>query len=198
MVKTIRETLGYEIKLMIDVGRYVNLSPAHVLQMAHAFEKYDITWLEEPLPRDDIDGYRVISSRSPIPIAAGESYRTIQDFRRAITRKEVNLLQPDVSKAGGLSETKRIVEMAHDFNVPWVPHNWSTAVNSAATLHLVASSIDGYLMEFKQEPNPMIQEITKRGQDDFLVRGGKIRVPSGPGLGIEIDEDAIAKYEVSQ
>ncbi len=198
MVKTIRETLGYDIKLMIDVGRYVNLSSSQVLKMASAFEKYDITWLEEPLPRDDIDGYRVISRRSPIPIAAGEGYRTMHDFRRSITRGEVNLLQPDVSKAGGLSETKRIVEMAHDFNVPWVPHNWSTALNSAATLHLVASSIDAYLMEFKQELNPLIQEIAKRGEEIFSVRGGKMRVPSGLGLGIEIDEDAVAKYEVSR
>jgi L-alanine-DL-glutamate epimerase-like enolase superfamily enzyme len=197
MVKTIRETLGYDVKLMVDVGRYANLSSSQVLKMARAFEKYDITWLEEPLPRDDIDGYRVISRRSPIPIAAGEGYRGMHDFRRSITRGEVNLLQPDVSKAGGLSETKRIVEMAHDFNVPWVPHNWSTAVNSAATLHLVASSTDGYLMEFKQEPNPLIQKIVKHGEEIFSDQGGKMRVPSGPGLGIEIDEDAVAKYEVS-
>jgi len=135
---------------------------------------------------------------SPIPIAAGESYRGIQDFKRAITEGEADLFQPDVSKAGGLSETKRIVEMAHDFNTPWVPHNWSTAVNTAATLHLVASSVDGDLMEFKQEPNPLIQKIVKRGEENFLVSEGKKRVPSGFGLGIEIDEDALAKYEVSK
>jgi L-rhamnonate dehydratase len=198
MIRTIRETLGYDFKLMIDVGRYVNLSPAQVLKMAHSMEKYEITWLEEPLPRDDIDGYRLISRSSPIPIAAGESFRTIHDFRRAIIEREVNLLQPDVSKAGGLSETKRIVDMAHAFNVPWVPHNWSTAVNTAATLHLVSSSVDGDLMEFKQESNPLIHKIVKRGEENFQIHDGKMRVPSRSGLGIEIDLDALSQYEVLQ
>ena len=195
MIRTIREILGDEIELMIDVGRYLNLSTSRVLQMAKSLEKYNITWLEDPLPRDDIDGYPIVSAASPIPIAAGESYRTIHDFKRAITRREVNLLQPDVSKAGGLSETKRIVEMANAFNFPWVPHNWSTAINTAATLQLVASAPDGFMMEFKQEPNPLVQDLAKTGSSSFQIREGKMQVPSVPGLGIEIDENIVKKYE---
>jgi L-alanine-DL-glutamate epimerase-like enolase superfamily enzyme len=197
MVRTIRETLGKDAGLMIDVGRYVNLSPSKALQLARWLEKYDITWLEEPLPRDDFDGYSVLTSASPVTIAAGENYRGLQDFKRSILHREVDLLQPDVSKAGGLSETKRIVEMAHLFNVSWVPHNWSTAINTAATIHLVASTPDGYLMEFKQEPNPLIHKLVKKAEQIFSVQDGRIRVPAGFGLGIEVDENCVAEYEVT-
>jgi L-alanine-DL-glutamate epimerase-like enolase superfamily enzyme len=197
IVRAIRETLGNGVGLMVDVGRYVNLSPSKALQLAKRIEKYDITWLEEPLPRDDYDGYSLLTSQSPVPIAAGESYRGIQDFRRSILHKEVNLLQPDVSKAGGLSETKRIIDMAHDFNISWVPHNWSTAINSVATIHLVASAPDGYLMEFKQEPNPLIHRLVKHADRIFEVRNGQIKVPEGSGLGIEVDENCVVEFEVS-
>ena len=197
MVRTIRETLGKGAGLMIDVGRYVNLSSSKALQLARWLEKYDITWLEEPLPRDDFDGYSVLTSASPVTIAAGENYRGLQDFKRSILRREVDLLQPDVSKAGGLSETKRIVEMAHAFNISWVPHNWSTAINTVATIHLVASTPDGYLMEFKQEPNPLIHKLVKRSEQIFSVRDGRIHVPTGVGLGIEIDENCVTEYEVT-
>jgi L-rhamnonate dehydratase len=196
MIKTIRETLGYEIKLMVDVGRYVNMSSSQALQLAKRISKYDITWLEEPLPRDDTEGYTSLTGMSPIPIAAGEGYRGIQDFKRAIINWEVDLLQPDVSKAGGLSHTKMIVEMAFSFNRSWVPHNWSTAVNTAATVQLVASTPDGYLMEFKQEPNPLIQKLVKRSGEVFKIHEGRIQVPETPGLGIEIDENVVAEFNV--
>ena len=197
IVRAIRETLGKDIGLMIDVGRYVNLSPTKALHLARSLEKYDIAWLEEPLPRDDFGGYSLLTSQSPVTIAAGENYRGIQDFKRSILHREVDLLQPDVSKAGGLSETKRIIDMAHDFNISWVPHNWSTAINSVATIHLVASAPDGYLMEFKQEPNPLIHRLVKHADQIFEVRNGRIHVPTGSGLGIEVDESCVAEFEVT-
>jgi L-alanine-DL-glutamate epimerase-like enolase superfamily enzyme len=195
MVKTLREELGKDIRLMIDVGRYVNLSPSQALKLAQDIAKYDVTWLEEPLPRDDTEGYEQLTSRSPIPVAAGEGFRGIQDFKRAIVRKEVDLLQPDVSKAGGLSECRLIVDFAHAFNTPWVPHNWSTAINAVATIHLVASAPDGYLMEFKREPNPLVQKLAKNAETVLSIHDGRIAVPGTPGLGIEIDEDVVSRYE---
>jgi len=196
IVKTIRETLGDEIAIMVDVGRYVNLSASRALLLARKISKYDIAWLEEPLPRDDVEGYRLLTKGSPLPIAAGEGFRSIQDFKRAIVTHELDLLQPDVSKAGGLSQTKKIVELAHAFNTSWVPHNWSTAINTVATIHLVASTPDGYLMEHKQEPNPLVQKLVKNSSEVFKIQDGQIQVPTGPGLGIEIDEDVVAQYRV--
>jgi len=195
MVKTIRETLGDEIQLMVDVGRYVNMSSSRALLLAKRISKYDVTWLEEPLPRDDVEGYSALTSASPVPIAAGEGYRGIQDFKRAIINREVDLLQPDVSKTGGLSHSKSIVELVHSFNSSWVPHNWSTAVNTAATIQLVASTSDGYLMEYKQEPNPLIHKLVKG--EPFKIHDGRIQVPENPGLGIEIDESVVTEFTVS-
>jgi len=99
MVKTIREVLGSDIQLMVDVGRYVNLSSSQALKLALAIAKYNITWLEEPLPRDDIEGFEELTRRSPIPIAAGEGFRGIQDFKRAVLNREVHLLQPDKTRS---------------------------------------------------------------------------------------------------
>lgn len=197
MIRTIRENLGNETGLMVDVGRYVNLSSSQALRLAQRIAKYDISWLEEPLPRDDIEGYRSLTGSCPIPVAAGESYRGIQDFKRAIVNRWVDLLQPDVSRAGGLSQTKKIVELAQAFNSKWVPHNWSTAINTVATIHLVASTPDGYLMEYKEEPNPLVQRLVKRPGDLFRVHEGKIQVPTGAGLGIDIDENIVVEYKVS-
>ena len=193
MVKTIRETLGKDVKLMVDVGRYVKWNAKHAISMANRLQKYDLFWLEEPLPQDDIEGYVKLVKEADTPIAAGECLYTAFDFYDIIRRGAVDVVQPDVSKVGGISEAKRIVDFADENKVPWVPHNWSTAINSAASLHLCASSPRGFLMEFKQEPNPLVSNIIKQ---PFKIDKGRMRVPTDPGLGIEIDLDAIERYRL--
>jgi D-galactarolactone cycloisomerase len=137
--------------------------------------------LEEALPQDDIEGFVELARAVDVTISAGEGYQTLHDFSDLLSRRALDLIQPDVSKAGGLSETKRIVELARTYNVRWVPHNWSTAINTAASLQLVASAPDAFLLEFKQEPNPLIHELSK---SRFEVNKGKLTVPDTPGLGI--------------
>jgi len=194
IVAVIRKNLGPKAWIMVDVGRYVNWSPTYAIQMARRFSKYNIFWLEEALPQDDIDGYVELTSSVDTTIATGEGFQTIYDFKELITRKAVDLIQPDVSKAGGLSETKRIVDLARLYNTLWVPHNWSTAINTAASLQLVAACPDSFLMEFKQEPNPLIHDLSKK---KFEVRNGRMQVPDTPGLGLEIDESVVEKYSVN-
>lgn len=193
MVATIRNVLGPRAWLMIDVGRYVNWTRSYAIQMAKRLEKYGIFWLEEALPQDDVQGFVELARSVDVTIAAGEGYQTLHDFNDLLSRGALDLIQPDVSKAGGLSETKRIVELARAYNLRWVPHNWSTAINTAASLQLVASAPDAFLLEFKQEPNPLVHELSK---SKFSVSNGKLKVPSTPGLGIEIDEDVVTKYRV--
>jgi len=193
IVATIRNVLGPRAWLMIDVGRYVNWTRNYAIQMAKRLEKYGIFWLEEALPQDDVEGFVELARAVDVTIAAGEGYQTLHDFSDLLSRRALDLIQPDVSKAGGLSETKRIVELARAYNVRWVPHNWSTAINTAASLQLVASAPDAFLLEFKQEPNPLIHELSK---SKFEVNKGKLTVPDTPGLGIEIDENVVEKYRV--
>ena len=165
---------------MIDVGRYVNWTPTHAIKMARRLEKHNLFWFEEVLPQDDIDGFVQLTSSVDVTIAAGEGYETIHDFKELMVRTAVDLIQPDVSKAGGLSETKRIIDLAHTFNAMWVPHNWSTVTNTVASLHILAACPDAFLLEHKQEPNPLIHELSK---EKLTVRNGRMQIPDGPGLG---------------
>jgi L-alanine-DL-glutamate epimerase-like enolase superfamily enzyme len=193
MVSTIREGIGPDTKLMIDVGRYVNWSVPYAVKMGRMVEKYDAFWFEEALPQDDLDGYAELARSLDIPVAFGEELYTVYDFNEVIKKKAADLLQPDASKMGGISEMKRVIELAHINNVMWVPHNWSTAVNTAASLHLAVSSPDGFICEFKQEPNPLVHDLAKH---EFKVEKGKMQVPKEPGLGLEINEKVLAKLRV--
>lgn len=193
MVATIREGIGPETKLMIDVGRYVNWSVPYAIKMGKMVEKYDAFWFEEALPQDDLDGYATLARALDIPVAFGEELYTIYDFKDVLEKRAADLWQPDASKVGGISEMKRIIDLAHINNIMWVPHNWSTAVNTAASLHLAVSSPDGFLCEFKQEKNPLVHDLAKR---EFNVVNGKMQVPKDPGLGLEIDEKVLARMRL--
>lgn len=193
IVGIIRKEIGCRPKLMVDVGRYVNWSVPYALKMARRLEKHDIYWLEEALPQDSIEGYTRLTESSSIMIAAGEGYQTLHDFQEMLRHGALDLVQPDPSKLGGISEAKRVVDLARVSERMWVPHNWSTAINTAASLQLVASVPDGFLIEYKQEPNPLIHDLIKQ---DFKIVKGKMMIPKGSGLGIEIDEDVVRKYSV--
>jgi len=191
MVATIRESFGSHGNIMVDVGRYVNWTSDYAIRMAKRLEKYNIFWLEEALPQDDLAGYQRLTNSTDVTIAFGEGLYTVYDFADVISRHAADLIQPDASKLGGISEMKRIIELARINNISWVPHNWSTAINSAASMQLVASAPDGFLMEFKQESNPLVSELSK---NKFRIENGKLIVPDLPGLGIEIDQDVVDKY----
>ncbi len=194
MVSSIREAFGSHGNIMVDVGRYVNWTSDHAIQMAKRLEKHGIFWLEEALPQDDLAGYVRLTSSTDVTIAFGEGLYTVYDFADVISRHAADLIQPDASKLGGISEMKRIIELAWINNVRWVPHNWSTAINSAASMQLVASAPDGFLMELKQESNPLISELSKQ---KFQINHGKLIVPDTPGIGIEIDQNVVDKYRWS-
>lgn len=191
IVATIREAFGRRGNIMVDVGRYVNWTSDYATRMAKRLEKYDIFWLEEALPQDDMAGYQRLTASTDVTIAFGEGLYTVYDFAEVISRHAADLVQPDASKLGGISEMKRVMDLARINNVKWVPHNWSTAINSAASMQLVASAPDGFLMEFKQESNPLVSDLCK---EKFLIKNGKLIVPDTPGLGIEIDQNVVDKY----
>ena len=193
IVATIREGIGPKTKLMIDVGRYVNWSVPYAIKMGRMVEKYDAFWFEEVLPQDDLEGYAELARALDVPVAFGEELYTIYDFNEVLKKKAADLWQPDASKVGGISEMKRIIDLAHVNNVMWVPHNWSTAVNTAASLHLAVSSPDGFLCEFKQESNPLVHDLAKK---EFKVVNGKMQVPREPGLGLEIDEKVLSRVRL--
>jgi L-alanine-DL-glutamate epimerase-like enolase superfamily enzyme len=193
VVSVIRDGLGKNTDLMVDVGRFVNWTPHHALEMANRLKKYDIYWLEEALPQDDIDGLAWLSARAPVRIAAGEGYYTLWDFQQLITKRAVHVVQPDVGKAGGISELKKIGEFASLYNTTVVMHGFSTAINVAANLHLVANMPNVPVMEFRRTKSPLIYKLLKK---PFVAEEGALKIPDGPGLGIEIDEDVLEAHVV--
>jgi len=205
MIKAIRDTIGYDIDLMVDGPAALNY--ARSLGLAKALEKYEVFWWEEPILREDLDGYAKLASSVDIRIAAGEGERTRFGFRDLIDKEAVDVIQPDISWVGGITETKRIAEMAYLHNIEWVPHHWGTVINMAASLHMVAARPDGFICEYAIGPRTREHKVAreKAGASPMMVElpveplevgKGYIRVPKGPGLGIELDPKSIEKWSL--
>jgi L-alanine-DL-glutamate epimerase-like enolase superfamily enzyme len=184
-IKTTREIVGSDVDLMVDFGcsgsgRAISVSAAK--KVIKAIEKYNLSWIEEPLPPDDINGYAELRQFVDVPISGGEVFVRVQEFKLLCEKHAVDIVQPDVCKAGGLTELKRIALLAQLENMLCVPHAWSTAVCIAASIHLVASIPNGKYVEFQIE-NPLNTELLA---EPFEIKDGYIEVPVKPGLGIEL------------
>jgi L-rhamnonate dehydratase len=193
MIRTIRDVLGPDVQIMVDVGRFVNLTKRQAVKLARMLEKYNVFWLEEPLPPEDIDGYVDLSRTVDIYIAAGESEYNLRDFKEYITRRAVDIIQPDVTKAGGFTIARKIVDLCEAWNLMMVPHGFSTVVNVAANLHLVASMPRAFILEYRKTPSPLISRLSKK---PLMYEDGCLKIPSDPGLGIEIDYSVVEECKI--
>jgi len=178
-------------ELMIDVGQKYTLKRA--IRTTRRIEKFRLTWMEEPLPPDDYEGYRELIRAVPINIAAGEAESGRQSFKRLIEYCRIDIVQPDISRAGGLTETRKIAVMAQDANVRLVPHAFKTGILLAACLHLIATLPHTELLEFALADSPLRRDLL---QEPFTVVNGRVAVPEKPGLGIDVNPEVIAKYRV--
>ena len=195
LVRTTRETVGADVELMVDAGGSEAYWPhgyKWALATALMLADYDITWFEEALPPDDIEGYIKLREHAPLPISAGEVLTRRQSFTPWLERGAVDIIQPDCTKVGGLSEACRIGWMAYDHNVTLVPHGWNTAVGLAADLHLAAALPVAHWVEYIT-PSPFIEAIvtTPFQLDDS---DAMLTSPKTPGLGIELNRDALAEF----
>jgi len=194
LVRTARETVGEDVELMVDAGGSEQFWPHGVTwarETAKMLGDYGITWFEEALRPDDVEGFAELRANSPVLIASGEVLTRRQSFLPFITGRALDIIQPDVTKCGGLSEARKLGWLAFDHGVLLVPHGWNTGVGVAADLALVAALPVARWVEF-QTGVPYIEEIiTPRFE---LDADGMLRIPTGPGLGIELNQDAIARY----
>lgn len=191
IIGEIRDSVGYDVTLMVDGPRSLSVSEA--IKLGRKLERYEVFWWEEPLPKTDIDGYVDLSRSLDLNIAAGEQLQTAYEFKEWITRRAVDIIQPDVHIAGGLSECRRISDLAEIWNIPLVPHSWSTAINFVAALHLVASMRRALFVEYRTLRTPLMTELLK---DPIRIEDGYVEVPEKPGLGIELNEETIIKQEL--
>ena len=197
LVRTARETVGPGVELMVDAGGSDAFWPhgyKWAIRTAHMLAGYDVTWFEEALPPDDLAGYVELRRHSPVPIATGEVLTRRQSFWPFLQQHAVDIIQPDVTKCGGITEAIRIAWAAYEHNIQWVPHGWNTAIGLAADLHLCGAVPVARYVEFLT-PSPYMDElITNPFRPD---ENGMLRIPTDrPGLGIELDQDALKQYGV--
>ena len=192
-VKFLRDGLGPNVDIMIDVGRYVNWTFSHALKMARTFDKYSIRWLEEPLPQDDVEGYIRLTKMSPVDIATGEGEYNRFGLKPLITEHGADIIQPDLCRAGGFTEGMRIADMAQTWNISLIPHGFSTAVNVAANLQWVAAMRDSLILEFRRTKSPLIYNL---GKTTFKAEQGQLTIPDKPGLGIELNRETVEECRV--
>ena len=198
IVRSIRRAVGDGVDLMVDAnGAY---RAAEAIDLIRRIDEYRITWFEEPVPPDDLDGYRRIRAATATPLAAGEGEFTRFGVRDVLATGAVDVIQPDVARAGGISETRKITDLAGAHHVAYAPHvGFSSIVCVAATLHLAAAASNFLTYECMYTANPLRERlaVTALGGPDQL-EGGEVPVPPGPGLGLEIDPDALAFYAAAQ
>ncbi len=196
LIQTARDAVGPDVELMVDAGGSEQFWPhgyKWALETAKMLAGYDVVWFEEALPPDDLEGYIELRRHSPVPIAAGEVLTRRQSFRPFLERRAVDIIQPDCTKCGGLTEAWRIAWMAYDHNILWVPHGWNTAIGLAADLALAAAVPVAKYVEYLT-PSPYLEEIiTEPFRPDAE---GFLTVPDRPGLGIELNREALKRYGV--
>jgi L-alanine-DL-glutamate epimerase-like enolase superfamily enzyme len=196
LIQTARDTVGPDVELMVDAGGSEQYWPhgyKWALETARMLAEYDVVWFEEALPPDDLEGYVELRRHAPLPIATGEVLTRRQSFRPFLERHAVDIIQPDCTKCGGVSESWRIAWMAYDHNILWVPHGWNTAIGLAADLALAAAVPVAKYVEYLTS-SPYIEEIIT---EPFKVDAeGYLPIPDRPGLGIELNREALKKYGI--
>lgn len=198
LTRGFRAAIGPDVGLLVDCNHAYDATTA--IAYGRAVADLDIGWFEEPVPPEDIDGYLEVKARQPIPVAGGEGAFTRWGFRDLLVRRAVDVVQPDVAACGGLSEAKKIADMAAAFGLRVHPHVWGTGVALAASLHLLAVLPDNppglfpraALLELDRSPHPVRDALTAPA----ALTGGVVRVPEGPGLGVEVDRAVLRRFAV--
>jgi D-galactarolactone cycloisomerase len=197
LIEAVRETIGPNTGLMLDANHGFDVIEA--VELGRRAQKFDIGWFEEPVVPDELASYQEVKARQPIPVAGGECEFTRWGFREVLTRRAIDIIQPDTCAAGGLSECKKIADMATAFGVRYVPHVWGTGIGLAAALQLLAvlpntpprhAALEP-MLEFDRSEHPFRQAVMV---GEIEHRDGVVAIPEGPGLGIEIDRAALERF----
>lgn len=194
--RLVREVAGDEVQLCADGNCAFDFDDA--LALARGLADLDYFWLEEPIPVEDIEGYHRLRLHCPLRLAAGESEHTVFGCRELIARGSVGVIQPDVARSGGITETRRIAALGYAYGVPFAPHvGFSGVVCVAASLQLCAAAPNFLTFECMTFPNPLREQLATAnlGGPGSLIDGAVV-MPIAPGLGIEIDQAAIQKFVV--
>lgn len=190
-LRRLREIIGSDNKLMIDANQAWDRRNA--VRNLIKYQSFDLTWIEEPVQCDDLEGLRYIREQTGITVAAGENLYGRVQARKALENQALDIIQPDLSKNGGLTESKIVVEMAKSFEIPFAPHFLGGAVCFAASLHFIASVAGGVILELDANPNPFREKLFTA---PLVVKNGRAKVSDLPGLGFELDQEFVEFHKI--
>jgi L-alanine-DL-glutamate epimerase-like enolase superfamily enzyme len=196
IVRVCRKSIGPEIAIMVDVA-YCWRDWKDALRAIDMFADQDIYFVETPLPSDDYEGYSKLVAASPVRIAAGEWLNTRFEFLELMDRDALDVVQPDVGRVGGLTEARRVAMHARDRGIVVVPHCWKSAIGIAASAHLAAVAPTCTYIEFL--PSSLSDSRLRRDLvlDELPVVDGRIPLPTKPGLGVTVNEEALRAFKVA-
>jgi D-galactarolactone cycloisomerase len=189
-----REAIPDDALLMVDAGASDAFWPQDykwATRTAQMLAEYDVHWFEEALPPDNLHDYILLRNHSPVPIAGGEVLTRRQSFTPWLRDRAFDIVQPDVTKCGGISEERRIAWMAEECGVRFIPHGWNTALGLAADLQLASAFARTDLVEYLTG-SPFIDDLAEGGWR--LDADGMLEIPAAPGLGVTLNPDAVEKH----
>lgn len=193
LVKAAREAMG-SVPLMLDIG-YLWKNSKYAMNMCKALEPFDPYWIEEPMICDDIVGFSKLTKNTSLSISSGEELTTLYEFKDLIENGGIDIVQPDISRCGGLTIAKKISDMALLNGIEFVPHAFKSGILMAATVQMLAAYKGEPLLEYCCQETVLSKKMLKNNFE--IDKQGYVTVPEAPGLGVEIDLESIEKYRVN-
>jgi L-alanine-DL-glutamate epimerase-like enolase superfamily enzyme len=195
VVAACRQAVGPDFVLLVDV-QYTWSDADRALRTLRDWEDLDVYLIETPLQIDDLEGYARLHREAPMPVAAGEWQTTRFEFRELMDVGLIDIVQPDVGRVGGLTEALRVCDMAAERGRRIIPHSWKTAISIMASAHLAA--VTPHCPYFEFLPDALCDSLLRKelAHGELEIRGGRIALPSRPGLGVEVDMEALRRFEV--
>jgi D-galactarolactone cycloisomerase len=201
VIGAVREAIGAETRLMIDANHGYDVLEA--IELGRRAARHGIDWFEEPVLPEQLGAYRAVRAGQPLPVAGGETWHGRYAMREPLETRAVDIIQPDICGSGGFSEMRRIADMAAMHGVRLVPHVWGTAVALAAGLQFMAALPPNPprrdpiepILEFDRTHNPFRQAVLTKPIEH---QAGIVAIPNGPGLGIDINREALASYALKE
>ncbi|WP_307341030.1 mandelate racemase/muconate lactonizing enzyme family protein [Caldalkalibacillus uzonensis] len=191
LVEAVREAVGNEVDLAIDCHWNYNVNDA--IKLARACQPFNLLWMEDPVPPENIYSLHWVTHATSVPIASGENHYLRHQFYEILQKQAVNILAPDFQKVGGLLEARRIADLADMHNVAVAPHNISSPIGTVAAAHVCAAIPNFLVLEWHSASVPFWNDLVK-DSDKPLIHNGYLTLTEKPGLGIELDEDIAYQY----
>ena len=199
VITALREALDPATELAIDAHwRY---PPVAILEVAHRLEGLGLLWLEDPIPPENVAAMRELKRQTTVPICTGENFYTLHGFRELVQTQAADIISPDLAKAGGIAEGKRIAELGELCYLPMAPHNICSPVGTYAAAHVCAATPNFLMLEYHHHDDQQWAGFVRAanssasplGTDGHLIRRGEIALTEAPGLGLRVDEEHVRR-----